>query len=82
MGFDGDIDEHAWQQITIVDPAHRGHRLGLLVKLANLSFVLEKEPQLRTLDTWNAAVNDHMIGINEAIGFRAYDSWVSWQAEL
>ncbi len=28
--------EQAWQMLTVVHPAHRGHRLGLAVKLANL----------------------------------------------
>lgn len=73
---------HAWQWITLVDPEHRGHRLGALVKVANLQFALAHEPQLRVVDTWNAAVNEHMISINEAMGFRPVDRWVSWQQEV
>jgi hypothetical protein len=72
----------AWQGITIVDPNHRGHRLGLLVKLENLRRTREVRPELRYVDTWNAAENSHMIAINEAIGFRAVDGWVSWQCEV
>jgi RimJ/RimL family protein N-acetyltransferase len=82
VGFDGDATEHAWQQITIVHPAHRGHRLGLLVKLDNLRQVCQAEPGCRYLDTWNAAENHHMIAINEAIGFRPVDGWVGWQHDL
>lgn len=72
----------AWQGITIVDPDHRGHRLGLLVKLENLLRTREVEPRLRYIDTWNAAENSHMIAINEAIGFRPVDGWVAWQREV
>jgi GNAT superfamily N-acetyltransferase len=73
---------HAWQWITLVEPRHRGHRLGALVKVANLRFVQAHEPELRAIDTWNAAVNDHMISINEAMGFRPVDRWVNWQQDV
>jgi GNAT superfamily N-acetyltransferase len=73
---------HAFQWITLVEPSHRGHRLGMLVKLENLRFARAHEPELRMVDTWNAAVNEHMISINEAMGFRPVDRWVNWQQEL
>ncbi|TCB99047.1 GNAT family N-acetyltransferase [Micromonospora zingiberis] len=73
---------HAQQEITIVDPEHRGHRLGLLVKIENLRQALAVEPELQAIDTWNAAVNDHMISINEQLGFRARDAWTCWQLTL
>jgi GNAT superfamily N-acetyltransferase len=76
------VSDHAWQLITLVDPPHRGHRLGTIVKIANLQYAMAGEPALRTVDTWNAAVNDHMISINEAIGFRAMDSLVNWQRTI
>jgi len=82
IGFDPDETEHAWQHITIVDPAHRGHRLGMLVKVENLLRAVEQEPALRLVNTWNAAENTHMIAINEALGFRAVDAWVAWQQSL
>jgi hypothetical protein len=37
---------------------------------------------LRVINTWNAAVNDHMISINEALGFRPVDALVNWQQEV
>ncbi|WP_431892243.1 N-acetyltransferase family protein [Micromonospora haikouensis] len=73
---------HAWQQITIVDPAHRGHRLGLLVKVENLRYALAHEPGLRAVDTFNAQANTYMITINEALGFRPVDAWTDWQLTL
>jgi GNAT superfamily N-acetyltransferase len=72
----------AYQWATIVLPTHRGHRLGMLVKLANLEFLRTSRPRVRTLNTWNAAINDHMVAINEAIGFRAVERWREWQLEL
>ena len=75
-------DWHAFQQITIVDPAHRGHRLGLLAKIENLRYVLDQEPALRMIDTWNAAENAHMIAINEQLGFRPVDIWTDWQLTI
>src|SRR6185369_8557299 len=47
LTYDPDQTEHAWQQITIVDPAHRGHRLGILVKVENLRHALAHEPGTR-----------------------------------
>jgi GNAT superfamily N-acetyltransferase len=82
LRFDLGVAIHAWQAITIVDPNHRGHRLGLLVKLENLLRVHEVRPDLRYVDTWNAAENAHMIAINETIGFRPVDGWVSWQCDV
>ncbi len=82
ISFVPDAAEHGWQGTTIVDPDHRGHRLGMLVKIENLRFTLSREPALRYVDTWNAAVNQHMIAINEALGFRAVDVWIGCQADI
>ena len=80
--FDSTTPNHAWQHITIVDPPHRGHRLGLWAKVANLRFAVENEPALRFVDTWNAAANGHMIAINEQVGFRAVDAFMQWQQDI
>jgi len=82
IDFPGAVDWHAFQQITIVEPSHRGHRLGTVVKLENFSYTRAHEPGLRAIDTWNAGVNDHMISINEAMGFRPVDGWQNWQHVL
>jgi len=82
IAFDADTTTHAWQQTTIVDPDHRGHRLGTIVKIENLYLTRRHEPALRYINTWNAASNRHMIAINEALGFRVMDAWVTWQHEL
>jgi GNAT superfamily N-acetyltransferase len=82
LGVDHCPPEHAWQQITIVEPRHRGHRLGVIVKIENLRYARAHEPALRDIDTWNAAENAHMIAINEQVGFRAVDRWVNFQHDL
>jgi GNAT superfamily N-acetyltransferase len=74
-----DNPAHLWQNITLVDPPHRGHRLGTIVKVANLAHARAHRPQLTAIDTWNASSNEHMLAINRAIGYRAVDSWVEWQ---
>ena len=45
------------QDITLVDPHHRGHRLGMLPRSRTCGSCSRHEPELRVIDTWNAAVN-------------------------
>jgi GNAT superfamily N-acetyltransferase len=79
---DLDRPTHAWQNTTLVDPDHRGHRLGMLVKLDNLDHIRENRPQLNGIDTFNATENAFMLDINRAMGFRAVDAWMEWQKDL
>lgn len=72
----------AYQWNTLVDPPHRGHGLGMVVKTANLAAVRARHPALRTVQTVNAADNPHMGAINEAFGFRVVDRLVEWQLPL
>ncbi|GAB1643386.1 N-acetyltransferase family protein [Krasilnikovia sp. MM14-A1259] len=73
---------HAWQQITIVHPEHRGHRLGLIVKLENLRHIRAARPGLAAIDTINASANERMLAINREMGFRPVDAQVQWQLTL
>ncbi|NUW33813.1 GNAT family N-acetyltransferase [Nonomuraea sp. SMC257] len=75
-------DGWALQTDTAVLRAHRGHRLGLLLKLANLLRLREREPQLERVVTWNAKSNAHMLAINEAMGFRLLDEWNTWRLPI
>ena len=59
----------AYQWGTLVHPDHRGHRLGLAVKAVNLALLQEHESELTAVITYNAEVNDHMIGVNRRFGF-------------
>ena len=73
--LDADMDSPRWgyQMLTAVTRPHRGHRLGLLVKTAMLEWLAEAEPQLKRIITGNAAVNQHMIAINDQLGFRVLE---------
>ncbi|MEQ4724948.1 GNAT family N-acetyltransferase [Nonomuraea sp. B19D2] len=70
------------QADTTVLAEHRGHRLGLLLKLANLLWLHEHEPHLERIITWNATSNAHMLAINEAMGFELFDEWNEWRLAL
>jgi GNAT superfamily N-acetyltransferase len=74
-----DVPRHAWQLITIVDPGHRGHGLGLAIKNQNLRYVRSARPAVRVIDTYNAAGNVHMLRINRLMGFRKVDQVTLWQ---
>ncbi|GGM33347.1 GNAT family N-acetyltransferase [Dactylosporangium sucinum] len=76
------VDWHAWQQITLVHPQHRGHRLGAITKVENLRYLREEAPAVRVIDTFNAEVNSHMIAINEAMGFQRRELWANWQGSI
>jgi hypothetical protein len=54
-----------FQELTAVARPHRGHRLGLLLKLAMLDLLAAREPQVSRIVTRNADGNQYMIAINE-----------------
>jgi GNAT superfamily N-acetyltransferase len=72
----------AHQFDTSVVRAHRGHRLGLLLKIGMLRWLAVEEAQLRYLDTDNAASNSFMIGINDQIGYEVIGSVYEYQRKL
>jgi GNAT superfamily N-acetyltransferase len=82
IGVADDTPGQAWQQITVVHPEHRGHRLGLAVKIANLDFLAERAPQVRFIVTGNAKVNTPMIAVNDMLGFKVNGEGRFWQKHL
>ena len=66
-------DDPSWghQGLTAVVRQHRGHRLGLLLKTAMLEWLAETEPAIERIETGNASANDHMIAVNDVLGFEA-----------
>jgi len=77
-----DAPEWGFQQITAVRAEHRGHRLGLLLKLAMLDLLREHQPGVRRIETSNADENAHMIAINEQLGFTITGVRRHWQLDL
>jgi len=76
------VPHRACQLETVVHPEHRGHRLGLAVKLANLDFLARRAPEVRVVTTGNAAVNAPMIAINDLLGFEVAGVGSFWQKRL
>lgn len=74
--------EYLLQGMTVVHGTHRGHGLGLRLKLANLDRVRRHEPAVRWVETANDETNRPMIAVNEAMGFEPYDRLVSWTREV
>jgi GNAT superfamily N-acetyltransferase len=79
---DGDRPGFAHQEDTSVVVAHRGHRLGLLLKTAMLLWMRDVEPGLETIDTWNAESNTHMIAVNDELGCRVANRGVGMEMAL
>jgi GNAT superfamily N-acetyltransferase len=71
-----------FQMITAVLPAHRGHRLGLLVKAEMLDLLATHEPGIRHILTGNGASNQHMIAINEQLGYIVTSVYRNWELNL
>jgi GNAT superfamily N-acetyltransferase len=82
VAVDGERSELGEQEDTSVVRAHRGHRLGLLLKIEMLRWLREEQPQLATINTWNAASNDHMIHVNEALGYRVMGRGLAFQRSV
>jgi GNAT superfamily N-acetyltransferase len=71
----------AFQWGTLARPQDRGHRLGLATKARNL---LMAQPRLGevVLVTYNAEVNEHMVGVNDRLGFRPVERLGEFQKRL
>ena len=74
-----DTPGEAWQMATLVHPDHRGHRLGLAVKLANVEALAAAAPSVRRIVTGNAAENTPMIAVNDMMGFEIAGAGWFWQ---
>lgn len=75
----GDRPQLGDQHDTTVVAARRGHRLGLLLKADMMRWLRDVEPDLETIGTHNAASNDHMIAVNERLGYRVMGRSLEFQ---
>jgi GNAT superfamily N-acetyltransferase len=82
VGISSETSESAEQFATTVAHEHRGHRLGLLVKVANVRAITEHSPRTRRISTWNAETNLHMSRVNDELGYVATARGVIWQKRL
>lgn len=63
-----------WQWGTFVHREHRGHRLGLATKAANLRELQKRFPGSRRIVTQNGETNDFMVSINVLMGFEIIEA--------
>lgn len=73
---------HAGVGGTLVMPAHRGHRLGLAMKLATHRRVSELFPECAYVETGNAGVNAAMGAVNDQMGYRVVEECLDVQKVL
>ena len=76
------LPHRGFQSGTLVVPAHRGHRLGLAVKVANQQALAADFPELAFIITGNADVNTHMNAINDRLGFRVVERCLEVEKSL
>ena len=77
-----DLERPAMQNDTIVDRANRGHRLGMVLKVANLEHLQRERPGHPSVVTFNAEENRHMLDVNEAVGFVPMGFEGAWKKVL
>jgi GNAT superfamily N-acetyltransferase len=71
--------EIAAQEDTSVVRAHRGHRLGLWMKLQMLAWLRSERTDVLSVDTWNSPGNAPMIAINDALGCRVVAETIAFR---
>lgn len=72
---------YAVQEDTLVLREHRGHRLGMLLKAANLVRFASLHPGT-VVTTFNAEDNRPMLDVNEALGFEPIGLEGNWQKRV
>ena len=75
-------ETYAQQDDTLVMPDHRGSRLGLRLKQANLALLHRDHPERKLLHTWTAPGNAAMIRTNERFGFRVVERMHEMQRKI
>jgi len=79
VAVDAEQPANGHQHDTSVVRAHRGHRLGQLLKAEMVLWLAQDEPQVTSVDTWNAESNAHMIAVNDALGYQVLGREIQFQ---
>ncbi len=79
LSVPAELDRAVSQEDTIVMREHRGHKLGMLLKVANLAQLHDLYPGHPSVTTFNAEENRHMLDVNEAVGFAAVAYEGAWR---
>jgi GNAT superfamily N-acetyltransferase len=72
----------AYQWDTLVVRAHRGHRLGGLLKVSTMRLLDAGAYATKKITTFNSTLNEPMIAVNEALGARVAGAMVAWRKDL
>ncbi len=72
----------AYQWDTLVLREHRGHRLGLRLKAANVLALQRAVPTATRVRTWNADDNAHMLAVNTVLGYRIAGYQREWRGSV
>lgn len=70
------------QYDTVVVPRHRGYGVGRAIKARMLSELRSAEPGITQVQTWNAAINEPLIRVNQELGFVPDRQWLEYEAEV
>jgi GNAT superfamily N-acetyltransferase len=67
---------------TLVHREHRGHRLGMAVKVRNLRVLQREHPERTVVSTCNAEQNAYMVAINDRLGYKPLELLAAFQRKL
>ena len=70
------------QYATLVLREYRGHKLGMLLKVANLEHLQRVKPGHPSVTTFNAEENRFMLDVNESVGFEPIGQESAWRKDL
>ncbi len=76
------VEDHADVGITMVLPDHRGHALGLSMKLTTHADLMAAEPGCRLVTTNNADANAQMNAVNDQLGYQLVEQQLEVQKKL
>jgi GNAT superfamily N-acetyltransferase len=82
LGVPAEFQRSVSQNDTIVLTEHRGHRLGMLLKAANIRHLQSVAPGHPSIITFNAEENRHMLDVNEIVGFTPMGCEGAWRKVL
>jgi GNAT superfamily N-acetyltransferase len=82
LSLPSDTARSVGQYDTLVLREHRGHGLGMLLKVANLAALHQQHPGYPSVITFNAEENRHMLRVNEELGFVPIGYEGAWRKPL